>query len=129
LLQIYYWGAGLAVTGRTRDIGQNVLQFSFQSGNSRSPSYPIFCSLSRSSTITYIILIFIIDNNNAVINNNNNMWKTLKTFFCSSKFPWARGLISSTFIDNSGPGPQQCSPALIKKVRDTTLLLLWNGVT
>jgi len=28
-LHIYNWGAGLAVTGRIRDIGQNVLQFSF----------------------------------------------------------------------------------------------------
>ena len=30
--------AGLAVTGRIRDIGQNVLQSSFQTGSSSSPS-------------------------------------------------------------------------------------------
>ena len=36
---IYHWGAGLAVTGRIRDIGQNVLQFSFQTESSRSPGY------------------------------------------------------------------------------------------
>jgi hypothetical protein len=36
---IYHWGAGLAVTGRICDIGQNVLQSSFQTGSSSSPSY------------------------------------------------------------------------------------------
>ena len=29
-LDIYHWGAGLAVTGPIRDIGQNVLQYSFE---------------------------------------------------------------------------------------------------
>jgi hypothetical protein len=29
-LDIYHWGAGLAVTGRIRDIGQNVSQTSFK---------------------------------------------------------------------------------------------------
>jgi hypothetical protein len=33
-------GAGLAVTGRMCDIGQNVLQFSFQTGSSSSPLLP-----------------------------------------------------------------------------------------
>jgi len=56
------------------------------------------------------------------------MWKTLKIFFWSSKFPWALGLIYSTCIVNSGPGPQQCSPALTKKVRETTLLHPGDGV-
>jgi hypothetical protein len=46
---IYYWGAGLAVTGRMRDIGQNVLQFSFQPGNSSSPAY---------SHILFLIALF-----------------------------------------------------------------------
>jgi len=32
-------GAGLAVNGRIRDTGQNVLQSSFEIGSSRSPSY------------------------------------------------------------------------------------------
>jgi len=32
-------GAGLAVTGRIRDIGQNVLQYSFQTGSSSGHSY------------------------------------------------------------------------------------------
>jgi len=32
-------GAGLAVTGRIRDIGQNVLPSSFQTENGSSPSY------------------------------------------------------------------------------------------
>ena len=29
-LVIYRWGAGLAVIGRIRDIGQNVLQYAFK---------------------------------------------------------------------------------------------------
>ena len=33
------WGAGLAVTGRIRDIGQKVLKSNFQTGSSRGPSY------------------------------------------------------------------------------------------
>jgi hypothetical protein len=36
---IHHWGADLAATGRIRDIGQNVLQSSFQTGTSSSPSY------------------------------------------------------------------------------------------
>ena len=38
-LDIYNWGAGLTVTGRIRDVGQNGLKSSFQTGNSNSPSY------------------------------------------------------------------------------------------
>jgi len=38
-LDVYHWGAGLAVTGRVHDSGQNVLQYSFQTGSSSSPSY------------------------------------------------------------------------------------------
>jgi hypothetical protein len=38
-LDIYHWGAVLAVTGRIRGIGQKVLQTSFQRGRSSSPSY------------------------------------------------------------------------------------------
>jgi len=34
---IYHWGAGLAVTGRIRDIGQNVLQSAFETGSSSIP--------------------------------------------------------------------------------------------
>ena len=36
---IYYWGAGLAVTGRIWNIGQNVLQSPLQTRGSSSPSY------------------------------------------------------------------------------------------
>jgi hypothetical protein len=36
---IYHWGASLAVTGPIRDFGQNVLQISFQTGSSSSPTY------------------------------------------------------------------------------------------
>ena len=37
-LDIDHWGAGLAVTWRIRDVGQNGLQSSFQTGNSSSSS-------------------------------------------------------------------------------------------
>ena len=38
-LDIYHWGVGLAVNGRIHDIGQNVLQSSFLTWSSSSPSY------------------------------------------------------------------------------------------
>jgi len=39
VLSEYHLGADLAVTGRIRDIGQNVLKSSFRTGSSSSPSY------------------------------------------------------------------------------------------
>ena len=36
IIIIYRWGAGLLVTGRLRDIGQNVLRSSFERGRSSS---------------------------------------------------------------------------------------------
>jgi hypothetical protein len=85
---IYHWGAGLAVTGPTRDIGLNVLQSSFQTGSSSSqqllshfqtgssssqqllshflpyriPRWSFYC---KYNTDTNYIIIF--NNNNAVI--------------------------------------------------------------
>jgi len=41
-MDIYRWGAGLAVTGPIRDIGQNVLQSSFETGSGSSPLLPHF---------------------------------------------------------------------------------------
>ena len=41
-MDIYHWGLGLAVTGRIRDMGQNVLQPSFQTGSSSSSSTSYF---------------------------------------------------------------------------------------
>jgi len=38
-LDIYYWVADLAVTGQICNIGQNILQSSFQAGLAISPSY------------------------------------------------------------------------------------------
>jgi hypothetical protein len=76
---ICHWGAGLAVTGRVRDIGQNVLQSSFQTGSSSSPSdFRIFFLIAFleeafiRNTITiprinYLIIICI--NDDAVVNN------------------------------------------------------------
>jgi hypothetical protein len=39
LTEFCHWGAGLALTGRIRDIGQNALQSYFQTGSGSSPSY------------------------------------------------------------------------------------------
>ena len=36
-LDIHHWGIGLAVTGRIRDIGQNVVKSTFQTGASNIP--------------------------------------------------------------------------------------------
>ena len=49
-LDIYHWGAGLAVTGRIRSTGQIVLQSSFQTGNGSSPQLPPYF-------VTYRILL------------------------------------------------------------------------
>jgi len=38
-LDIYHWGAGLAVIGQIRNIGQNVLRSVFQTGSGSSPCY------------------------------------------------------------------------------------------
>jgi hypothetical protein len=36
-----------------------------------------------------------------------------KTLFCSSRRPWARGKISSKFVDNLGTRLRKVSPALV----------------
>jgi len=41
-----------------------------------------------------------------------------KTLFCSSKFSWSCGRISSKFTDNLGTRLQKCSPALLYIVVD-----------
>ena len=70
-------GAGLAVNGRIRDVGQNVLQSSFRTLSGSSPSYGHIFPLSHSFIKNTIIIpcinnkICINNNNNRVINNNN----------------------------------------------------------
>jgi hypothetical protein len=69
-LDIYRWGAGLAVTGRIRDIGLNVLQSSFLTGSSSSAGYlHIFFLIAflEDAFIRNIIIYIII----ACINQNN----------------------------------------------------------
>jgi len=70
----------MALTGRIRDTRQNVLQYSFVTGSSSSPSYfQIFSLIAfleeafirNIIIILYINCIIINDNNNAVISNNN----------------------------------------------------------
>ena len=78
-LDIYRWGAGLAVTGPIRHIGQNVLQSSFATWSSSSPVTATFCSLSHSSreafkwTCISCVIIMRINHNN-LVNNNNDGW-------------------------------------------------------
>ena len=44
LLDIYRWGAGLTVTGRICDIGQDVLQYSFVTESNSSAVTATFCN-------------------------------------------------------------------------------------
>lgn len=84
-LDICHLGTGLAVTGQLRDIWQNVLQSSSQTGNSSNCRYFHFSYLIAFLEETFIwIIIIIIPRINyiifIVINKviNNNLWKTLK---------------------------------------------------
>jgi hypothetical protein len=64
-LEIYRWGAGLVVTGRIRDIGQNVLQCSIQTGISSSHSYCqifFFMAFLDEAFIRNIIILLRINN-------------------------------------------------------------------
>ena len=76
LLDIYHWEAGLAVTGRTRDIGQNILVSSLQTRKQWQtqllPNFFLYRVLRRDpfirniiiiQCINYIIIIFINDKN------------------------------------------------------------------
>ena len=88
----YQWDAGLAVNGRIRDIGQNVLQSSFHTGSSGSTSYFHICFLIASPEedfirnmiilyINYIIIICINNNNNTLINNYYGRFPDLTVLF------------------------------------------------
>jgi hypothetical protein len=56
-LDIYHWGAGLAVIGRIRNIGQIDSESSFQTESSNSPSYFYIFSLTASAEGVFIINI------------------------------------------------------------------------
>ena len=90
VLTEYHLDAGVAVTGRMRDIGQNVLQSSFQTGSSSSPScfHIFFCIAFLEEVFIrniiqqlyyafYSIIIVCINTNNAVI---HNLFKTSRSF-------------------------------------------------
>ena len=109
LLDIHHWGAGLAVTGRLRDIGQSVLQ-PFQTGSSSSPNYcHIFFIIIMLDGAFNRKVIRCINYNNAVINNN---YGRLKDYFGLQNSDVHFKRISSKFIDSFGPRPQNGSPAL-----------------
>ena len=97
-LDIYHWGAGLAVTGRIRDIGQKALQPSFRTVSSSSHFTSTFPSFSHSSRkpllqtqcndVTMGKLdgtIIICINNNAIIKNNN--YRRLQDLILLFKIP------------------------------------------
>jgi hypothetical protein len=90
----FQWGTGLAVTGRTRDIGQKFYNLLFkQEIQAVAAQLHFFLSaLIDETTIRNIIImlynnyiiIMCINNNNAVI--NYNLWKTPRPYF-ALKFP------------------------------------------
>jgi hypothetical protein len=55
-LDVYQWGAGLAVTGRVRDIRRNVLQYSFKKEAVAAPFTSTFSVLSHSSTKPVLVI-------------------------------------------------------------------------
>ena len=75
------------MTGRIRDIGQNVLLSSFQTGSNDSPSYchvSIFIAFYEMACIRDIIIVLLVNyiitiyiNDNAVINNNSGRLQDL----------------------------------------------------
>ena len=104
-LDIYRWGAGLAVTGPIRDIGQNVLLSAFETGSSSS-SYChslLLIAFLEGALIRNVIYILCINGNNAVINNNlrkaprpsfalQNSQGHLKEFLRNLQAIWARAI-------------------------------------
>ena len=91
-MDIYHWVTGRAVTGRIRDIGQNVLQPPFQTGSSSSPTFfPIsfLTALLEEAFISNVItalhinctIVTRINNNNTVINNNYGKPQDLTLLF------------------------------------------------
>jgi hypothetical protein len=97
-LYIYHCGFGLAVTGRICDIGQSVLEISFQTiSSSKLSYYQIFFliaflheALIRNITVILCINCIITicyNDDNVVINHNNKKLQGLILFF---KFPMGR---------------------------------------
>jgi hypothetical protein len=71
---------GLAVTGRVREIGHNVLQFPWQTvSSSSSPSYFHIFFLTAFLEEAFITIIRI--NNNPTINNNCGRLRSLSLLF------------------------------------------------
>jgi hypothetical protein len=111
-LDIYHGGAGLAVTGRIPDIGQNVLQSSFQTWSSSSPSHCYIFFLIPFLEEAFIRNIIIIPCINYVI--LKLIMEDSKTLFCSSKFPMVCKRTTAKFIDNLVTRLHKDSPALGK---------------
>jgi len=121
-LDIYHWDAGLAVIGPKRDIGQNVLQYSFQTGSSsRTRYFQIFFLFEfleedfiRNVIIrlrTNFIIVIYINNNN---NNNNNNYTKQHYLIVLLKIPLGvrKDFFFSKFVNNLGARPQKLSPVL-----------------
>ena len=118
---ICHWGTSLAVTGRIRDIGQNVLQFSLQtwsSSNCRHFHFSYLIAFLEETFIWNIIIIprvkyFIFTVNNKVI--NNNLWKTIKRpyFALQHSHGHAIGLLWNLY--SLGTHPQKGYSALVQR--------------
>jgi hypothetical protein len=90
-LAIYHWSAGLAVTGRILDIGQNVLQSSFRGGSCNTLSYfQIFLLIAFLQEafirnimiglwINHTIIKIMCINNKEIV--NNKLWKAPVSYF------------------------------------------------
>ena len=124
---VYQWGAGLAVSGRMGDIGQNVLQYSFQTESSSRPSHIhilfLTAFLDQISVwniiqhLHYIIVTRINNNNNGIINNTFGRLQDLILLF---KIPMATQK-SLQIYRHFGHAPSKlfASPAVSKVVTAT----------
>jgi hypothetical protein len=119
-LDSYCWGAGLAVTGPIRDIGQDTLLSALETGgSSSSPVTATFCYLWHSLRRSLLdiqqlyceLIIMCINNNNN--NNNNNdaiikdFYERIQDFILFFRIPTVTRRISSKFIDRFGMHPQK----------------------
>jgi hypothetical protein len=103
-MDMYRWGAGLAVTGPIRDSGQTVLLSAFVTGSSSSPQLlprvlPYRCPRGGFYQKYKVIIMPLINNsNNQALIKNNYGSPTIPYF--AFQFPWARDRISSKSLDN-----------------------------
>jgi len=120
----------MAVNGRTRDTGQNVLQSSFQTRSGSSTNYfHIFFrnSFLEKAFISNIIITIYINyiitfiNNSVIINNNCRGLQDLTLLFI---ILMGKRRNFFKFIDNLGTHPQKVSPALYYTIHSYDFVFL-----